>query len=152
MGHDKILNGSMDIYTCVRWHESFLYTYFHESRQTKNCYIHFEFLAFYSGDSFQKIFSQNEFSRKITVLFWLTFQKKLTWYQSGTRPQNYFYNLYIARTSPGHSEDNILKFPTLNSSLKEMMTFRTITFRRKKELYLSEYAQHTLSSKHICLE
>ena len=59
----------------------------------------------------------------IYVLFWFTLKKLLTWYQSGTRPQNYFYKLYIARTLLGHSEDNILKSPTLNSSLKNMMTF-----------------------------
>ena len=62
-------------------------------------------------------------AEKYMSYFGLHFKKLLTWYQSGTRPQNYFYKLYIARTLLGHSEDNILKSPTRNSSLKNMMTF-----------------------------
>ena len=71
----------------------------------------------------KKYFLKMATTEKYMSYFGLHFKKLLTWYQSGTRPQNYFYKLYIARTLLGHSEDNILKSPTLNSSLKEMMTF-----------------------------
>jgi len=94
----------------------------------------------------KKYFLKMATTEKYMSYFGLHFKKLLTWYQSGTRPQNYFYNLYIARTSPGHSEDNILKFPTLNSSLKEMMTFHEqLRFVGKKNVTI--LSTHNILSK-----
>ena len=77
----------------------------------------------------KKYFLKMDTTEKHMSYFGLHIKKLLTWYQSGTRPQNYFYNLYIARTSVGHSEDNILKVSTLN--------FRSSKWWRSTNNYVS---------------
>ena len=77
----------------------------------------------------KKYFLKIATTEKYMSYFGLHFKKLLTWYQSGTRPQNYFCNLYIARTPLGHSEDNILKVSTLN--------FRSSKWWRSTNNYVS---------------
>ena len=98
----------------------------------------------------KKYFLKMATTEKYMSYFGLHFKKLLTWYQSGTRPQNYFYNLYIARTSLGHSEDNILKFPTLNfRSKKWWRSTNNYVSSEKRTLPFWVRTTHSLKQAHL---